>query len=53
EAARNQNNDDILTGSICKCKSNCDTNKCRCKKSGVGCGSKCHSGKTCNNRILV
>ena len=53
EAARNQSssNTNMLTGSICKCKSNCNTNKCRCKKSGVKCGSKCHSGKSCNNKV--
>ncbi|CAB5383238.1 hypothetical protein RhiirA1_458664 [Rhizophagus irregularis] len=38
----------MLTGSMCKCKSNCNTNKCHCKQSGARCGSKCHSGKSCN-----
>ncbi|KAF0555352.1 retrotransposon nucleocapsid protein [Gigaspora margarita] len=37
--------DHIPSGMMCKCKGNCNTN--------VGCGSKCHGGNICNNKIQV
>ncbi|CAG8843403.1 8679_t:CDS:2, partial [Gigaspora margarita] len=37
EAARIQSTG-MLTGTMGKCKGSCNTNKCRCKKSNVGCG---------------
>ncbi|KAF0542076.1 retrotransposon nucleocapsid protein [Gigaspora margarita] len=43
EAAQSQNTG-MHTGMMCKCKGNYNTNKCRCKKSNVGCGSKFHGG---------
>ena len=52
EAARNQSSSTgMLTGSMCKCKTKCNTNKCCCRKSGAKCGSRCHSGKSCSNKI--
>ncbi|GES75221.1 KRAB-A domain-containing protein 2-like [Rhizophagus clarus] len=40
----------LVTGAICNCKSNCNNNKCRCKKVGQNCGSRCHSGRPCQNK---
>jgi len=39
-----------VTGIICNCKSNCNSKKCCCKKSGKNCGSKCHNGRSCQNK---
>lgn len=49
EAARLQSVGSV-TGGICNCKSECDNNKCRCKKTGGKCGSRCHSGRSCKNK---
>ncbi|CAG8721565.1 8956_t:CDS:1, partial [Ambispora leptoticha] len=35
---------------ICSCKSDCSNNRCRCKKSGGKCGSRCHGGRSCQNK---
>lgn len=34
----------------CACKSNCKTNKCKCKASGIFCNSKCHQSLPCSNK---
>ncbi|CAG8539724.1 13168_t:CDS:1, partial [Racocetra persica] len=52
EAARSQNSG-TFTGTICKCKGSCSTNKCHCKKASARCGSKCHSGNTCDNKAQI
>lgn len=33
----------------CTCKTQCDTNRCRCKKANIPCNSKCHSSLACKN----
>lgn len=38
-----------MTPSICKCVSGCKTQKCRCYKSRIGCATKCHPARDCNN----
>ncbi|CAG8483579.1 12477_t:CDS:10 [Ambispora gerdemannii] len=35
---------------ICSCKSDCNNNRCCCKKSGGKCGSRCHDGHSCQNK---
>ena len=35
---------------ICNCKSDCNNNKCHCKKAGGSCNSRCHSGRSCQNK---
>ena len=37
-----------LASERCKCKGTC-----RCRKSGIPCSSKCHSGRACENVIQV
>ena len=49
EAARLQSVGSLSVG-ICNCKSNCNNNKCRCKKAGGSCNSRCHSGRSCQNK---
>jgi len=49
EAARLQSVGSV-SGGICNCKSECNSNKCRCKKSGGSCSSRCHSGRSCLNK---
>jgi hypothetical protein len=39
-----------MSGSICNCKGECNSNKCRCKKIGGSCNSRCHSGRSCQNK---
>jgi len=39
-----------VSGGICNCKSECNSNKCRCKKAGGNCSSRCHSGRSCQNK---
>ncbi|RGB33053.1 hypothetical protein C1646_762129 [Rhizophagus diaphanus] len=34
---------DLVSGGICNCKGECNSNKCRCKKAGEDCSSRCHS----------
>ena len=34
---------------FCKCKKNCETKSCPCRKKGRTCFSRCHSGKRCKN----
>ena len=40
-------------GSICACKGSCISNRCRCKKAGIKCSTKCHGGTPgcCQNRF--
>lgn len=38
---------------FCACKGTCNTTKCKCKKAGLACGSRCHQGhdnKNCKNK---
>jgi len=49
EAARLQSTGPV-TGAICNCKGNCDNSRCRCKKVGKNCGSRCHNGHSCQNK---
>lgn len=34
----------------CNCTSECNTNRCKCKKTQVLCNSKCHKSRTCRNK---
>jgi hypothetical protein len=34
----------------CSCKSKCSRNRCKCKKNGVQCNSRCHSSGSCDNQ---
>ena len=49
EAARLQSVGSGL-GNICNCKSEYNSNKCCYKKAGSNCNSRCHSGKSCQNK---
>ena len=37
--------------SRCSCKGSCITNKCRCKKAGLKCSTKCHPSNQCQNKF--
>ena len=49
EAARRYNHrrDDVA---VCKCKSGCNSKKCRCFKENLVCTSRCHNGTNCHNK---
>ena len=49
EAARLQSAGSI-SGGLCNCKSECNSNRCRCKRMSEKCGSRCHSGRSCQNK---
>ncbi|RGB33243.1 hypothetical protein C1646_761904 [Rhizophagus diaphanus] len=49
EAARLQSAG-LVSGGIYNRKGECNSNKCRCKKAGGDCSSKCHSGCSCQNK---
>ncbi len=49
EAARLLNPQNEFQGGSCKCKSECKTLKCACRKKGSICSSKCHGGRSCSN----
>jgi hypothetical protein len=49
EAARLQSVGSV-SGGICNCKSECDNNRCRCKRMSENCNSRCHSGRSCKNK---
>ena len=34
----------------CSCRSGCKTAKCKCKRSGLLCNSRCHASLSCNNK---
>ncbi|XP_063415454.1 uncharacterized protein LOC134697237 [Mytilus trossulus] len=34
----------------CSCKTKCLSNRCKCKKNGRQCNSRCHSSTTCDNK---
>ena len=34
----------------CDCKSKCDTKRCKCKKLGALCNSRCHNSLSCSNK---
>ena len=42
-----------VSGGLCNYKSECSNNKCRCKKMGEKCNSKCHSGRSCQNKNQI
>ena len=39
-----------MSESICNYKGECNSYKCRCKKIGGSCNSRCHSGRSCQNK---
>ena len=49
EAARLQSVGSV-SGGICNCKGECNSNKCCCKKADDSCSSRCHSGRSCSNK---
>ena len=49
EAARLQSVGPV-SGGICNYKNECNNNRCRCKKAGGNCSSRCHSGRSCQNK---
>ena len=49
EAARLQSAGSI-SGSICNCKGECNSNKCHYKKIGESCNSRCYSRYSCQNK---
>ena len=49
KAVRLTNPQNKFTRSFCKCKANCKTNKCTCKKNGISCSTHCHLSHKCNN----
>ena len=34
----------------CSCKSKCSSNRCKCKKNGKLCNSRCHNSGSCDNK---
>jgi hypothetical protein len=44
----NNNNDNC----ICNCNKGCKSKVCPCKKKNSNCTSRCHSGRSCFNRIV-
>ena len=42
-----------VSGGLCNCKSECNNNKCHCKKMGKKCNSRCHSGRSCQNKNQI
>jgi hypothetical protein len=34
----------------CSCQSNCSSNRCKCKKNGKLCNSRCHNSGSCDNK---
>jgi hypothetical protein len=32
----------------CSCKSKCSSNRCKCKKNGKLCNSRCHNSESCD-----
>ena len=52
EAARLQSIGSV-SGGLCNCKSECNNNKCRCKKMGEKCNSRCHSGRSYQNKNQI
>ena len=43
----------VQSPTICSCKSSCVSNKCKCKKAGLKCSTKCHKGidNNCQNKF--
>jgi len=44
EAVRLQNARSV-SGNICNCKSECNNNRCCCKKADVSCNNRCHGSR--------
>lgn len=49
EAARLQSAGSV-SGGVCNCKSECNSNRCRCKRMNENCNSRCHGGRSCKNK---
>src|SRR5579859_7579532 len=43
----------LVSGGLCNCKSECNNNKCRCKRMDEKCGSRYHSGRSCKNKSQI
>lgn len=39
----------LIELSMCSCKTNCETNRCSCKKNSLVCTEMCKCSDTCNN----
>ncbi|KAF0555786.1 retrotransposon nucleocapsid protein [Gigaspora margarita] len=39
-----------MSSSICNCKGECNSNRCCCKKNSSKCTSRCHGGRSCQNK---
>ena len=39
-----------VTGGIYNCKTDCNNNKCHCKRTSEKCISRCHGGRSCQNK---
>ena len=37
----------------CNCTGGCNSNRCKCRKSGRTCNSKCHKSLACHNKTVV
>ncbi len=42
-----------VSGGLCNCKSECNNNKCHCKKMGKKCNSRCHNGCSYQNKNQI
>ena len=43
----------LVSEGLCNYKSECNNNKCHCKKMGEKCNSRCHSGHLCQNKNQI
>jgi hypothetical protein len=50
ECARKDSNLGGQGFQYCNCRSNCNSSRCKCKKSKTLCNSKCHSSSSCQNK---
>ena len=48
-----QNSERNLSHPKCSCNSKCSSNRCKCKKNGVLCNSRCHSSGSCDNKWFL
>ena len=49
EAARLHSNTGGQGFFKCSCQTKCETKKCKCRKDGVRCNSRCHKNRSCRN----
>lgn len=40
---------ELIELSMCSCKTNCETNRCSCRKNKLSCTEMCRCSDTCNN----